>query len=624
MPNKYDILIKDVSIIDGTGKPGYAGSIGVRGDKIAAIGALQGNAGKTIEGKGLVACPGFIDAHSHADLSILNDPYTDNLIRQGITTFCGGHCGASLAPSQPDAQAAINLGTFGDFLDRVQQSGLTPNYIPLVGHNAIRQVVLGKYYARKASSAEIDAMKNILREALESGCFGMSVGLDGGMPGHFADIEELVALVKIVKEYGGIFAPHTRHHQNQWPAQEPGESAYGIFDAPAGEIITGRYHGLLEAVEISRLAGNARLHIAHMTPAYIVPQPHPAFLDEALAKATIADIIESAEAAGLDISYNVIPSESSIGGRQPIIGMFFDNAQNRPKWLRDLDAASFALNLKCETFRAKVKTLMLSGKIKVFMVHPLTDPYWMDSYLILDCRNKAYEGKTLWQIAREREPTCTIKAVYDGAYDALFNILAEDPAATWTLVKDKREYGAFHVFLSDRRGIPCTDYFVAEPVNNYGASPALCNMFPMYLQAMVKEKKLLSLEEAIRKITSFPATRLFGLNDRGVLRKNACADIVVMDFENLKPHNDFRNPQKPADGIKYVIINGRLACDNGLLTRVKNGKILQPVSSLCHAHANVEISSITRSNQAKNPSCTPEDAAAEPRHWKTRPGHKRS
>lgn len=579
MNKPYDILIKNTSIIDGTGKPAYKGSIGICGDKIAAIGNLQESATTVIDGEGLITCPGFIDPHSHADRAILEDSAADNLIMQGITTFVGGHCGNSPAPAAgAGAQAGKEWKTFGEFLECVRQNGLTPNYAPLIGHNAIRRSVLGEYYARKATLPEIDAQKNILREALASGCFGLSIGLDGGMAGHFADIEELVELARIVREYDGIFAPHTRHHQNQWPATEPGECAYGIFDAPAGEILTGRYHGLLEAVEISRMAGNARLHLSHITPAYLVPQPHPPALDEALARATIEDIVEKAEASGMDISYNVIPSDNSIAGKQRIIEAFFSKRQNLPKWIRDLEPQAFASNLKDPAFRAKTKNLMLSGKMKIFMIHPVSDPYWAECYMILNCSNKACQGRTLWEIAREREPAYTIKAVYEECFNVLFDVLTEDWQATWTLVKDKREYGAFHVFLNHRLGVPCTDYVppakTNQLVSNFGLAPSLCNMFLAYLVAMVRDKKLLLLEEAVRKVTTFPAQKLFGLKDRGVLKENAFADIVIMDFEKLQIRNDYDHPKQPTPGMKFVMVNGKIAYENGVTTGVQSGRVL--------------------------------------------------
>ena len=596
MDTKHDAIIRNTFLVDGTGKPGRPGSIAIKGEKISAIGNLKDNAEIIIDGKGLVTCPGFIDVHSHADRSVLYDPDCGSLIKQGITTFAGGHCGSSLAPVKDEKHASEmlkNAGaeepaswqTFGEFLDCVEKKGLAPNYIPLAGHSTIRRSVMGEYYARPSKQEEISEMQEMLKESFESGSFGMSMGLDGRMAGHFASIGELVSMAKIVRGYGGLFAPHTRHHQNQWPASKPRECAYGIFDAPAGEIITGRYHGLIEAAEICRMAGYPRLHISHLTPAYIIPQPHPKYLDEALARATIEDIIEKAEKDGIDISYSVIPSENSIGGRQRIIDAFFGKTLNLPRWLREMDAETLSSSLKDESFRQKVKKLMLSGKMKIYMVHPLTDPYWADDYMVLDCSIKKYEGRTLWQIAREREPDYTIKAVYDESYNVLFDILAEDNNATWTLVKDKREYGSCHVFLAHRLGVPCTD-FVHPPLalntgkretitGNYGIAPSLCSMFLRYLRMMVKDRQLLSLEEAVRKITNYPAQGIFGIKDRGILKEGAFADVVVMDFKNLEIPDDYREPGKASPSMKYVFVNGRVAYEKGTCTGTRNGKVLR-------------------------------------------------
>lgn len=594
----YDILIKDCQVVDGTGKPAYKGSIGITGTRITAMGDLRETSKVTIEGKGLVACPGFVDPHSHADRAVMHDPVAGNLLAQGITTFAGGNCGSSLAPLNPGEYAGElikNSGapensswtTFGEFLEYVKDHTIGPNYIPLVGHNTIRRSVLGRNYAKESTASELSKIKDMLKESFESGAFGVTMGLDGNMPGHFAGIDELVAVASVAREYGALFSPHTRHHQNQWPADEPLESAYGIFDAPAGEIITGRYHGLIEAVEICRMAGLPRLHIAHMTPAYIIPQPHPGYVDEALARATIEEIIEKAEAEGIDITYNVIPSENSIGGRQKIIDAFFGKTMNLPRWIREMDPETFSRELKNAPFRQRVRNLMLSGKMKVFMVHPLTDPYWADDYMVLDCSVREYENRTIWELAREREAGYTIKAVYEESFNVLFDILSKDPDATWTLVKDKRELGCYHVFLAHRLGLPCTDY-VHPPAAKasdspsqrtiYGIAPSLCTMFLKYLDTMVTRKKILSLEEAIRKITSFPAVKIFGLTDRGVLREGAFADVVVMDFENLEVPEDYRNPHQVSRQVKNVIVNGKVAYENGKTTGIRNGMVLRKTS----------------------------------------------
>jgi len=582
----YDIIIKNATIIDGSGRPGYKGDLAIAGERIAALGKVRGNTKLALDGTRLVVCPGFIDAHSHADCTILQFPGAANLIRQGITTFAGGHCGITLAPVKSEryikkdikqsfgVDPEIAWRSFGEFLGCVEKRKIAPNYIPLAGHHALRAAVLGMNYNRPSTAGELKEIKNHLKEALNSGCFGLSVGLDGGTPGHFAGIDELVALVKIVKQYNGIFAPHTRHHQNQWPASKPGESAYGIFNAPPGEIIAGRYHGLIEALEITKLAGNPRLHISHMTPAYLVPQPHPLWLDEALAHATLESIIDRPAAEGMDISYNVIPSEHSVGFESSILNVFFAQSLNLPRWLKRMRPREFAARLKSGDFRNKVRCLIYSGKLKFQMIHPITDPYWMDCYEVLRCRRRAYVGKTIWQIAKQRQPDHTIDAVYTESINVLFDIIAHDPDATWALIKDKRESGCLPVFLQHPRGIPCSDVH-AKPGDSPVASPTEYNIFPMFLQKMVKEKHVLSLETAIHKITSFPAKRVFGLSDRGILKPGAFSDIVLLDFEKLKVYDDFRRPTKSPAGIRCVIINGHIACKNGVLSADRRGKVLR-------------------------------------------------
>ncbi len=577
MAERFDVIIAGATLVDGTGRAAGAGSLGIRDGRIAALGDVRGEADRRVDARGLVVCPGFVDPHSHADRAVLDDPALAHLIGQGITTFAGGQCGSSPAPSAgTGAPGQASAGqTFGGFLDAVEARGLTPNYIPLVGHNAIRRAVLGEHVARRADPAERAAMLALARAAFESGSFGLSLGLDGGMPGHFADVEELVDMARLVKDYGGVFSPHTRHHQNQWPAREPGAYAYGLFDAPAGEVITGRYHGLLEAVEICRMAGGPRLHIAHLTPAYLVPQPHPASLDEALARATLETIIDTPIAEGLDVSFNVIPSDNSIGGRQRIAEAFFGAHQDLPKWLRDLTPESLARLLARRDIRDKLRAWMLSGGMKLFMIHPVTDPYWMEDYQVLDCARADYEGQTLWQLARAREPAYTIRAVYETAFEVLFDILAEDPDATWALVKDKREAGCWQTLLQHPRGVPGTDYVAPRGAARYGQSPLLGQMALHFLDVMVRQQKRLSLEAAVHKLTGFPARAVYGLRDRGVLEPGAWADLVALDMDRLAVHRDYRHPERPAEGLRWVWVNGQLVFDQNVLPGVRPGRVLR-------------------------------------------------
>ena len=586
MSAHYDLLIRNTTIVDGTGKPSYRGSVAVAGGRIAALGAVEGVGALEIDGVGLTTCPGFVDAHSHADLSILQVPGAENLIMQGITTFVGGNCGISLAPVRDRSyfaatRKAWNLDlepawtSFGEFLSVVESAGLAPNYLPLAGHNAIRGAVLGTDYQRPSRRAEIEAMKDLLRECLDSGCFGLSTGFDAATPGHYAEPEELIELLRLVRQRDGVFAPHTRHHQNQWPARRAGENAYGIYRGPKGEIITGRYHGLLEALEASRLAAGVRLHIAHLTPAYLVPQPHPEYLDEALARATLECVIDGPAAEGLEVSFNVVSSPHSIGAELPILGFL-------PPELRQMDREALARKFKTRGFRNRLRLLIDSGRVKFGMIHPVTDPYWSECYRVLRCANPDYVGKTLWELARRREPHHTAKAVYVDSVEVLCDILSEDPAATWALCKDKREHGTMQHFLRHPRGIPITDVHAlpAHPgpgagIFNYGISPTAYGAFPYFLQAAVKQWRTLSLEEAVRKISGFPAREVFGLTDRGILEPKAWADLVVLDFQRLAAPDDFLRPCLPPQGIEYVLVNGVVAYDRGRFTGSRSGKLIR-------------------------------------------------
>ena len=593
MKKQFDLLIRNINIIDGTGKSGFTGSIGIKGEKITSVGNITGEAEKILDGQGLTVCPGFIDSHSHADLSIMNNPLAENLIMQGITTFVGGHCGISLAPLKgmsyfKNLKKTYGLDiepvwqSFGDWMKAVAQEGISPNYIPLIGHNAIRSAVLGDQNKRKANTAEIGEMETYIQEAMEHGAFGISFGLDANSPGHFACREELIRLLKTVKQYGGLFSPHTRHHQNQWPSNSVTENAYGLYQGPKGELFTGRYHGLLEAVELAQQADNIRLLIAHLSPAYSIPQPHPTFLDEALARATLSDVIDKASAEGLEVYFNVIPCEYSIGSQVPVIASFFNRNLSLPEWLASIGKEEFIHNLKDSGFVQKVKKFVYSGKFKFGMINPVTDPYWMDCYRVLTCKNPDVVGKTIGEIVKSRARGDIVKAVYDDSLNLVFEILNGDMDATWALIRDKREYGVVSTFLKHPQAIPMSDVHAlpAEPetekgIFGYGISPAAYAMFPNFLAEFVKNRKVLPLEEAIKKMTSLPAKEVLKITDRGLLQPEQYADMVIMDIDAIQEHSSFMEPGSPPDGIQYVFVNGKMVYDHGKHTGVKSGKVLR-------------------------------------------------
>lgn len=595
MSEEIDIVIKNATIVDGTGQPSYTGSIGVRGERIAAIGNLEEGAAQVIDGSRLVACPGFIDPHNHADLTILSCPHAENLLMQGITTVVGGCCGFSLAPvkdsaaSKPylkrmvgsiglDLPGNLDCTSFDQWLSCVETTGPAVNYAPLVGVNPIRGSVMAGHLNRSATAGEMREMEQLVDEAMGSGAFGLSVGMDY-WPGKSADPDEIIPLARITARYGGYLNPHTRHVNNQWPASDPDDEGYGTYHGPTGEVITGRYHGLLEAVEMSKQADGVRLHIAHIVPAYILPQPHPEFLDRAAALATLEEILDSATRDGLEVTYDVIPWSHGVGGSSPILDTFFNPRLTLPEWWRSLDKPQFAEGLKCRTFRDRVKEVVFSGSFKFGFVHPLTDPYWMDCLRVMHSPDRRYEGKTVGELARAQRPQRRFDVVYNKALETVFDILVDDPAASWAVVLDKRMTdGAISEFLKHPAGMPSSDT-LALPLNSktgggfVAGAPISYGLYAHYLRKFVKEEGAISLEAGIAKATSQPA-KLLGLTDRGVLKKGAYADIVLFNLSEIREAG-FEELGRPPAGIRQVLVNGQITFQDGKHTGWRPGKVLR-------------------------------------------------
>jgi len=580
----YDAIIKNIKIIDGTGKSAFAADIAFKGDRIAAVGEVEGQAPLIIDGQGLFACPGFVDVHTHADYNIKDFPLAENFIMQGVTTVLAGNCGASAAPT--------SKMTFRQWLDDIEKGGLSINMASLVGIQTIRRLAMDQSLKRAANSGEIEKMKLLVEEAMESGSFGVSGWLDPGFS-EYSSPEEIIELAKVAKRYGGIYSPHTRNHQNNWYSEDSGENGYGIVHTPEGyglipqypkgEVSAGRYHGLVEAIEIARKADNIPLLIAHFTPAYNIPQPHPEWLQEAVARATLTEIIDPAWKRGQKVYFNAIACPYSIGNQQPIISIFLGQTERTsqlavPAWFKNLSRNQLIEGLKSQEFRDKLKGIFFSGKFKVEMVHPLTDPYWMDCYKILTCKNDQYVGRTVGELARKRSPDSIIKAVYNDSVEVLFDILVEDPDATWALILDKREMpGALPVFFKHPAGVPCTDTGCL-PVRfdeNSKPGPTAYGIFPLYIDTYVKIRKSMSLEEAIKKAAYVPAQEILGLKDRGILIPGAFADVVIFDFDKISMAGDYLHPAVPPEGVEYVFVNGALTYNNKRHTGAKSGKVLR-------------------------------------------------
>lgn len=566
----YDLLIRNTRIVDGTGSPAFSGNVGIRGDRIVAVGDLEGAADVEIDGTDLVTAPGFVDPHSHADGSIARYPLAENLVMQGVTTFVGGNCGASPAPTRDWA--------FAQWLTSIEEAGLSVNYVPLVGHGTIRSAVMGADFKRSATEEEIEAMKAHVEEAMQSGAFGVSSFTDPS-PAEYAALEELIAVAEVAGKHGGLYVPHTRHIQSQMPSNDPEEYGYGIYHGPIEDVWVGRYRGYIEAVEISRRA-NVPLHIAHFSNAYKIPQPHPDLLEEAAAQATLMEVIDKARDGGVDLTFDVIPFSASISGPLPLIEAFYSDRNVALAWVQDIETTDFLRRLETEEFRQRLRDVYDAGRIKLGMIHTKEDPYWMDCFRIVTCQRSEYEGMTVGEIARARN---------SDPLEVLFDLLVEDPEVRWVQFLDRRQTEAsIPVFLKHPLAMPSTD-MPAHPARPelgsdvyalYGElpSPIAYGLYPHYIGTYVREQGALQLEEAVRKATSAPAQR-FGLADRGVLRPGAYADVVVFDLGTIQMKGDFSNPATPPDGIEYVIVNGIVTYKDQGHVGVRAGRILRHESS---------------------------------------------
>jgi N-acyl-D-aspartate/D-glutamate deacylase len=596
---QYDLIIKNTKIVDGTGRLGYIGDIAIKGERIVAVGRVNGTAATVIDGTGLVTTPGFLEVHSGAENGILRYPLADNYIMQGITTVLTSYCGHGFVPSkglfhgafgQPGGGPGDQGMTTAEWMVKVEKNGTALNLAhitPLTDN--VRGIVMGADFKRPATPAEIEKMKALVEEDMQAGSWGVSVGLDPGRR-QYASRQEIVECAKIAQKYGGILHPHTRNHQNNWFTEDPQDLGYGYLYQPKGEVLTGRYHGLVEQVEMAWEANNITLMFGHFTPAHVIPQPHPLYLQAAYAQATIDEIIDKPWKRGQRVYFNMEPCDFGVGWLQPMITPLLGAARrsgnlNLPSWWKALTKEQLLENLKSPEFRKKIRDeIIFSGRFKFEMVHPVTDPYWMDCFRIINCKNKAYEGKTIGELARERSPNNRMKAVYEESLNVMFDILIEDPDTNWAEILDKREItGGLPVFFKDRRAMPIIDHGIApaelEPDKEMPA-PMQYGMVPYYIDTFVKKMGVLTLEEAINRTSFLPAQEVLNMKDRGLIALNAYADLVVFNFDEISMAGitgvpDFEHPNLPPNGIRYVFVNGKLTFKDKVFTGVRAGKILR-------------------------------------------------
>jgi N-acyl-D-amino-acid deacylase len=525
----FDFLIKRGLIVDGTNNAMCrCGDIGIKGERIKAIGDLSGtSAEKIVDARHLYICPGFIDTHSHSEFTILADGRAEGKICQGVTTEINGNCGLSAAPlyglaleqrerDLDELHIKERWNSFLEYFEILSKKGFATNFMTLVGHGSLRASIAG-YSDRKLTAEEKKRMIKLLRDALNTGATGLSTGLVYP-PGIYSGTSEIVELAKEVAMYnGGIYTTHMRSEGDE----------------------------LLEAVEETIKIGfdsNIRVHISHLKTS------------EERNWKKIKDVFEkifNAHQRGLSLTCD----------RYPYLAASTDLDAVLPSW-------AYEGGYKKELERLKSSEVQEEIKREILREHSKKD-YWdnvMISSVNLD-KNKWMEGKNLSEIGRHLNKP-PIKC--------LFEILIEENLKVKAIFFSMNEDN-----LKSILKLPCTMIGSDSSARSFDGitaqgkpHPRGFGSFPRVLSRYVREQRIIPLEEAIYKMTWLPA-KTFGVKKRGIIAEGFFADITVFDLDNIKDKSTFDNPFERPEGIYYVFVNGIPALWEGRLTGALSGRILR-------------------------------------------------
>lgn len=523
-----DTLFKNVAIIDGTGSAAYRGDVAIANGRIAAVGNVEGDAAETVDGEGLTLAPGFIDAHGHADLFTGYDTLLGNKLEQGITSEICGQCGLGPAPvdaaklpyyeayykklGAPVHPHASSFTSFKAYLDETDRTPTGINLAYFVPHGTLRIAVMG-LAPDKPTAEQTERMKTLLDEAMEAGALGLSSGLMYA-PGSYADAEELTALVSVVGRHGGIYTSHIRNQ------------AEGLLES------------VKETIDVAR-AGGARANISHHKASGMRNWGR---VKESSALIHNADIPTTHDVypytAASTTIWGTVPPRFQRMGQDGFLAFLSDRA-NR-------DGLRRAIFEPDEEFDNAIG----SGGF--------------GSILILNAaKTPKAEGKTIEAYANERgvEP-----------FDAYIELMLENELGVTYAGFEMAEEDV-RTLLSDPSCMFCTDglYMAGMAMTH----PRATGSFPRILGKYVREEKLISLPEAIRKMTGYPAD-VYGFKTKGRIAAGMDADLVLFDANRITDRADYTHPLAPNEGIIRIYVNGALAVLNGKSTGVKNGRTLRP------------------------------------------------
>ncbi len=521
-----DIVIRGAQVADGSGGQLRRADVGIKDGIVTAIGDIDDAAVTTINAEGLVVAPGFIDVHTHSDFTLLAEPLAESTVRQGVTTHVFPNCGHGVAPAVGEARLDIeeraapfgidvDWRTVGEYFQRVQAALPSINVVPMVSQGTVRMAVMGRS-TDKPSAAQLEEMKQHIEEAMRSGARGMCTGLRY-VPSGYATVDELVELAKVVHAYGGVYASHIRS-----------EGDNGDW-----------FEAIDEALQIGERSG-IPVEISHLK----------ALGSRSWGKSERAlTMIEDARARGLDVTCDQYP----YGATSSTLFVLF------PQWCQEGGVDAFLERIAEPPQEEKIRAVftetlsMRGGGSRMTVTEYAPD--------------RSLQGMTLTEVA-----ALTGTTEYAAAIDLLRAAAGRVSMVFHTLEDEDivRIFPRPYVMVASDGSALAPYGKVAlgsyPHPRNYGC-------FPKVLGEFVRERKLVTLTEAVRKMTSLPASR-FGLENRGVIETGAHADITIFDPETVADKATFVEPQQYPEGIIYVIVNGQVVVERGEHTGRRPGRVL--------------------------------------------------
>ena len=518
----YDLVIRNGSIIDGSGEKSFKGSIAINADTIAAIGDLKNAVGSVeIDASGLTVAPGFINMLSWANVSLIEDGRSQGDIRQGVTLEVMGE-GHSMGPlneamklemkeSQQNITYDINWTTLGEYLEYLEEKGISTNIASFVGNGTLREYVMN-YETRPPNATELEKMKELAKEAMEEGAVGLSTSLIYVPSGH-AKTEEIIELAKVAAAYDGMYVSHIRDEEEH------------LLDAVQELITISREAEIRSEIYHFKASGNANWHL----------------LDSAIT------LVDNARKEGLPITTDMYMYNASSTGLNVVL----------PAWAK-------------EGGHKKTMELIAQPEKRNQMIKEIDFHVPPEKILLVGFRNEQMRqliGKTLAEIAEDRNIS---------AAEAVVDLIQEDNSRIQVVYFSMSEENIKKKVARPYRAI-CSD---AGSYTNEGVfleqstHPRAYGSFARLLGHFVRDEKVISLEEAIYKLTSLPATNL-KLKNRGLLKAGYYADVVLFDADKIKDNATFANPHQYATGMKYVFVNGIPVLRDGEHTGAFPGRVVR-------------------------------------------------